>query len=73
MTSPSRPDSSEVMANVFGFSEYRGGQEAAITSLLADRSNITVSPNSSGEIIRLDVLRVKAVRPLGLPQEPRVR
>jgi len=46
---PSWPDVRETLTGVFGFEDYREGQEAVITRLLAGRSVLSIFPTGAGK------------------------
>ncbi len=44
-----RQDKRRVLKEVFGFDEFRPGQEQAVDALLAGRNVLTVMPTGSGK------------------------
>src|SRR6201989_124902 len=44
-----RPSKQETLRNVFGFEDFRPGQERVVDALLAGRNVLTVMPTGSGK------------------------
>ncbi|NQT15707.1 MAG: DEAD/DEAH box helicase, partial [Planctomycetes bacterium] len=47
--SPVLPDARQTLSRVFGFDEFREGQEAVISRLLAGKSAVAIFPTGAGK------------------------